>query len=46
LGAYIDTSVAVSTRSTAPDDAKAFITYLKSPEAAAVLKARGMAPAQ
>jgi len=46
LRAYIDTAVAVSPRSTNADQAAAFIAYLKSPEAEAVLKAKGMVPAK
>ena len=45
LGTFIDTAAAVSGRSPAPDDAQAFITYLKSPEAAALMKSKGMTPA-
>jgi len=42
LGAYIDASAAVSTRSAAPDQAKAFITYLNRPENEPVWRSRGM----
>jgi molybdate transport system substrate-binding protein len=35
---------AVAADSKEPDAAKAFITYLKTPEAAAVFKAKGVKP--
>jgi len=46
LRAYIDTAMAVSPRSANADQAAGFIAYLKSPEAAAVLTAKGMVPAK
>jgi molybdate transport system substrate-binding protein len=42
LGAYIDTSVAVSSRSTQADAAKAFVAYLTSPDHAALWKSKGL----
>jgi len=42
LGAHIDTAAAVSTRSTDPEDALAFIRYILRPEAAAVWKVKGL----
>ena len=42
LAAWIDMSTAVAARSTAPDDALAFIRYITRPEAAAVWKAKGL----
>jgi molybdate transport system substrate-binding protein len=45
LRAYIDTAMAVSPRSANADQAAGFIAYVKSPEGAAVLKAKGMVPA-
>jgi molybdate transport system substrate-binding protein len=42
LGAYIDTSVAVSTRSTQPEQAKAFIAYLMQPEHRALWASKGL----
>jgi molybdate transport system substrate-binding protein len=42
LGAYIDTSLAVSSRSTQADAAKAFITYLMQPEHVALWKSKGL----
>lgn len=42
LGAYIDTSVAVSTRSTQADQAKAFIAYLMQPEHRALWASKGL----
>jgi molybdate transport system substrate-binding protein len=42
LGAYIDTTVAVSTRSTQQDAAKAFITYITRPDHAALWKSKGL----
>ena len=42
LTAWIDMSTAVSTRSTNPDAAMAFIRYVTRPEAAAVWKAKGL----
>jgi molybdate transport system substrate-binding protein len=46
LHAYIDTAVAVSARASDAAAAQDFITYLKSPEAAAILTAKGMVPAK
>ena len=46
LRAYIDTAMAVSPRSTNPDQAAAFIAYLKTPEAEQVLSAKGLVPAK
>jgi molybdate transport system substrate-binding protein len=42
LAAWIDMSTAVSTRSSSPDAALAFIRYVTRPEAAAVWKAKGL----
>jgi molybdate transport system substrate-binding protein len=42
LGAYIDASVAVSNRSIAPDQAKAFVTFLSRPENESVWRSKGM----
>jgi molybdate transport system substrate-binding protein len=42
LGAYIDTSVAVSTRSTQPDQAKAFIAYITRPENMPLWRSKGL----
>jgi len=42
LGAYIDTSLAVSSRSTQADASKAFIAYLMQPEHAALWKSKGL----
>lgn len=42
LGAHIDTEVAVSTRSTDPSNAAAFIRYITRPEAAATWKQFGL----
>ena len=42
LGAYIDTSVAVSSRSTQPDAAKAFVAYITRPDHAALWKSKGL----
>jgi molybdate transport system substrate-binding protein len=42
LGAYIDTSLAVSSRSTQSDAAKAFITYLMQPQHVALWKSKGL----
>ena len=42
LGAYIDTSVAVSSRSTQADAAKAFVAYITSPDHAALWKSKGL----
>ena len=42
LGAYIDTSVAVSSRSTQQEAAKAFIAYITRPDHASVWKAKGL----
>jgi molybdate transport system substrate-binding protein len=42
LGAWIDTTVAVSSRATHPDDARAFIRYLLRPESNKVWKPRGL----
>lgn len=42
LGAYIDTSVAVSTRSTQADQAKAFIAYILQPEHRALWASKGL----
>lgn len=42
LAAWIDMATAVSTRSTNPDAALAFIRYVTRPEAAAVWKAKGL----
>ncbi|HEX4270620.1 MAG TPA: substrate-binding domain-containing protein [Rhizomicrobium sp.] len=42
LHAYIDTSVAVSARSTQADAAKAFIAYMLRPDHTAIWKAKGL----
>lgn len=42
LHAYIDTSVAVSTRSTQADAAKAFIAYMLRPDHNSIWKAKGL----
>jgi molybdate transport system substrate-binding protein len=42
LGAYIDNSVAVSSRSTQADAAKAFVTYILQPEHKALWKSKGL----
>jgi molybdate transport system substrate-binding protein len=42
LGAWIDTMIAVSSRATHPDDARAFIRYLLRPESNKVWKPKGM----
>lgn len=42
LGAYIDTSVAVSARSTQADAAKAFIAYIMQPDHSALWKSKGL----
>ncbi len=42
LGAWIDTMVAVSSRATNPDDARALIRYMLRPESNNVWKPRGM----
>ena len=42
LGAYIDASIAVSSRSSAPDQAKAFIAYLSRPENEALWRSKGL----
>ena len=42
LGAWIDTTVAVSSRAAHPEDAKAFIRYLLRPESNKVWKPRGL----
>jgi molybdate transport system substrate-binding protein len=42
LGAWIDTMVAVSSRATHADDARAFITYILRPESNKVWKPKGM----
>jgi len=42
LHAYIDTSVAVSARSTQPDAAKAFIAYMLRPDHTALWKSKGL----
>jgi molybdate transport system substrate-binding protein len=42
LGAYIDTSVAVSVRTTQADAAKAFVTYIMQPEHKALWKSKGL----
>ncbi|HEY0265169.1 MAG TPA: substrate-binding domain-containing protein [Rhizomicrobium sp.] len=42
LGAYIDTAVAVSARSTQAEAARAFIVWLLRPEHAALWKSRGL----
>ena len=42
FGLWIDTTVAVSSRATHPDDARAFIRYLLRPESNKVWKPRGM----
>jgi molybdate transport system substrate-binding protein len=42
LGAYIDTSLAVSSRSTQADAAKAFIAYLMQPDHVALWKSKGL----
>jgi molybdate transport system substrate-binding protein len=42
LGAWIDTTIAVSARATHPDDARALIRYLLRPESNKVWKPRGM----
>jgi molybdate transport system substrate-binding protein len=45
LGAYVDISAAVMAKAADPAGAKAFIAFLKRPEAAAVWKSHGLAPA-
>ncbi|HVZ27349.1 MAG TPA: substrate-binding domain-containing protein [Rhizomicrobium sp.] len=45
LRAFIDVALAISPRSANADQAAQFIAYVKSPEGAAVLKAKGMVPA-
>jgi molybdate transport system substrate-binding protein len=45
LRTFIDTAAAVSGRSEAPDAAQAFVAYLKTPEAAILMKSKGMTPA-
>jgi molybdate transport system substrate-binding protein len=42
LGAYLDTAVAVSSRSVAPDPAHAFIAYIMQSEHAALWKSKGL----
>ena len=42
LGAWIDTTIAVSTRATHADDARAFIKYLLRPESSKVWKPKGL----
>lgn len=42
LGAYIDTSVAVSTRSGVPEQAKAFIAFLSSSDNESVWRSKGL----
>jgi molybdate transport system substrate-binding protein len=42
LGAYIDTSLAVSSRSTQSDASKAFVTYLMQPQHMALWKSKGL----
>jgi molybdate transport system substrate-binding protein len=42
LGAYIDASIAVSTRSTQPDQAKAFIAYITRPENTSLWRSKGL----
>jgi molybdate transport system substrate-binding protein len=42
LGAYIDTSLAVSSRSTQADAAKAFIAYLMQPDHVGLWKSKGL----
>jgi len=42
LGAYIDTSVAVSSRSTQQDAAKAFVAFITSADQAALWKTKGL----
>jgi len=42
LGAYIDNAVAVSSRSTQADAAKAFVTYIQQPEHKALWKSKGL----
>jgi ABC-type molybdate transport system substrate-binding protein len=42
LHAYIDSKVAVSTRSTQVDAAKGFITYMLRPDHNALWKAKGL----
>ena len=42
LGAWIDTTVAVSARATHPEDARAFIRYLLRPESNKVWKPKGL----
>ena len=42
LGAWIDTTIAVSARATHPDDARAFIRYLLRPESNTVWKPKGL----
>ena len=44
LGAYIDTAVAVSARSTQADAAKAFIAYITAPDHAALWRSKGLVP--
>ena len=41
-GAYIDTAVAVSSRSTQADAAKAFVAYITRPDHAALWKSKGL----
>jgi molybdate transport system substrate-binding protein len=42
LGAYIDTTLAVSARSPHPDAAKAFVDYLQKPENVALWESKGL----
>jgi len=42
LGAYIDTSLAVSSRSTQADAAKAFVAYLMQPDHVGLWKSKGL----
>jgi ABC-type molybdate transport system substrate-binding protein len=42
LGAYIDTTMAVSSRSTQKDAAKAFLDYLMKPEHVALWENKGL----
>ncbi len=42
LGAHIDTSLAVSSRSTQPDAAKAFVAYLMQPDHVGLWKSKGL----